>query len=108
MLSALATGIVTFLLPDLAIRPMIVVWFLFICPGMIVVRFLRLREGMTEWALAIALSITLDALIASIQLYTRLWSPGATCGMLILFCLVGGTIQLVADYINSGAVRSGL
>ena len=35
---------------------------------MVLVRFLRLRELIAEWTLATALSLALDALVASVQL----------------------------------------
>ena len=61
MLSALAAGLVNVVFTDIAGRPLIVFWFLFICPGMVLVRFLRLKEPVAEWTLAIALSFAIDA-----------------------------------------------
>src|SRR5437867_1640440 len=87
MLSTVAVGLVYFVFTDVAIRPLLVMWFLFVCPGMSVIRLLHLREAIVEWTLAIALSFTLDALIAGIQLYAKLWSPSATIAILIVLCL---------------------
>jgi hypothetical protein len=40
ILSAIAAGLVTFVLPGIVVRPIVVMWFLFVCPGMVVIRFL--------------------------------------------------------------------
>jgi len=94
ILSALAAGLVNFVIPGAMGRPIIVMWFLFVCPGMAVVRFFQLREPIAEWTLAIALSLAIDAMVAGIQLYAGLWSPAATLGIMIGFCLVGATVQI--------------
>ena len=57
LLSALAAGLVNFVIPGAVGRPIIVMWFLFVCPGMVLVRFFRLSEAVSEWTLAIALSL---------------------------------------------------
>ncbi|HEY7414854.1 MAG TPA: hypothetical protein VH593_06655 [Ktedonobacteraceae bacterium] len=101
ILSTIAAGIAVFLLTSIPIRPLIVIWFLFLCPGMTVIRFFHLREIVIELAQAIALSITIDAFIASIQLYMHLWSPEASCGILIALCLIGSTFQLTEEYLMS-------
>src|SRR6266516_4986351 len=56
ILSTIAVGLVTFVFPDLFVRPIVVLWFLFVCPGMVVIRFLRLKEPVVEWTIALALS----------------------------------------------------
>ncbi len=33
----------------IVVRPAIVFWFLIVCPGMVLVRFLRLKEPAIEW-----------------------------------------------------------
>ena len=86
ILSTIAVGLVTFVTTDLVVRPVIVMWFLFICPGMAVIRFFRFNEIVTEWALALALSFSIDAIVASIFLYTGMWSPNAILGLLMAFC----------------------
>jgi hypothetical protein len=94
ILSALAAGFVNFVIPGAAGQPIIVMWFLFVCPGMVLVRFLRLSEPVSEWTLAIALSLAIDAIVAGIQMYAGLWSPPATLAILIGFCLVGAIAQI--------------
>lgn len=98
LFSAFATAFVTLVIPNIALRPAIVMGFLFTCPGMVPVRFFRLRDRVAEWALAIALSLALDAIIASMQLYAGWWSPTITLSILIGFCVVGAIVQLIESY----------
>jgi hypothetical protein len=98
ILSAGAAGLVNFVFPDMALRPVIVFWFLFICPGMVLVRFLRLKEPVVEWTLAVALSFAIDAILAAIQLYAGRWSPAGTLSILMILCLCGAIVQLATLY----------
>lgn len=98
ILSAVAAGLVNFVFPDMALRPVIVFWFLFICPGMVLVRFLRLKEPVVEWTLAVALSFAIDAILAAIQLYAGRWSPAGTLSILMILCLCGAIVQLATLY----------
>lgn len=102
MVSALAAYLVNFVIPEVAGRPIIVMWFLFVCPGMALVRFLRLAEPITQWTLAIALSLSIDALVAGLQLYAGKWLPAGTLDILIGFCLVGAIAQLVQVKVKLG------
>ena len=94
ILSAVATYLVVFVIPGIVIRPIVVIGFLFICPGMMVVRFLQLNDSAVEWMLALALSFAIDALVASILLYAGRWSPTNTLGIVVSISLVGAIIQL--------------
>jgi hypothetical protein len=95
ILSALVAGLVNFVFPGAVGRPIIVLWFLSVCPGMALIRFLQLKEPIAEWTLAIALSFAIDATVAGIQVYSGLWYPEGTLGILIGFCLVIALIQIV-------------
>ena len=86
ILSIIAVGLVNFVFTDVVFRPFIVMWFLFICPGMAVTRLLHLKEAITEWTLALALSFSIDAIIASILLYAGMWSPNGILVLLMAFC----------------------
>lgn len=96
-LSTVATGLVTFVNTDIAVRPFIVLWFLFVCPGMALVRFFRLEELVVEWILALALSFAVDAIVAGILLYAGRWSPTAMLGILMGISLGGAIIQIGLD-----------
>jgi hypothetical protein len=94
ILSALVASVVYFVFTATIVRPVVVFWFLFICPGMTVVRFLNLKESIVEWTIALALSFSIDAMVAAIQLYMGKWSPGGTLRILVGFSLVGAIVQL--------------
>lgn len=95
MLSTFAAALVTFVFSDIAVRPLLLMWFLFVCPGMTVVHFFQLDEAKMEWILALALSIAIDAFIASILLYAGWWSPEHIFIILISFCFIGALIGAV-------------
>jgi len=94
LLSALAIWVVYMFLPGSVLRPYIALWFFVLCPGMALIRLLRLRGIVAEYTLAVATSLTLEALIASIQIYTHSWSPTLTLNILIGICVVGALLQL--------------
>lgn len=89
ILSALVAGLTNFVLPDLIGRPIIVMWFLFFCPGMMLIRFFQLKEPITEWTLAIALSLSIDAIVAGLLMYSGHWSPPMTLIIIIGICFIG-------------------
>lgn len=116
--SALATRLVVLLHVGIVMQPAIVMWFLFICPGMTLVRFFRLQEILIEWILAFALSVAIDGIVASIVLYAGRWSPINILDLLISFCLAGALLQLATlgshplkvplrqrQFLRSGVVR---
>ena len=94
-LSALAASLVNFVLPDLVGRPIILLWFLCVCPGMMLVRFFQLKEPVTEWTLAIALSLAIDAAVAGIQVYSGHWSPPITLVIIMGICIIGVLVQII-------------
>ena len=81
-----------------AIRPEVVMVFLFICPGMAVVRFFRLTEAVDELVLAVALSFAIGAFVAGILLYAGRWSPVSILDILLGICLVGAALQLLMAF----------
>lgn len=89
LFSSLMAGIIAFALPGTFVCMIVILWFLLVCPGMTVVRYLNLKDLPAEWTLAIALSLAIDALVASITLYAGAWFPPGILGMLITFCIVG-------------------
>src|SRR5437016_6310412 len=102
ILSCIAVSLVTFMIPDTPLRPIIVFWFLFVCPGMAVVRFLRLNETITEWTLALALSFSIDALVACILLFAGKWSPTGILTILIGLSVGIAFLQLALLLAGSG------
>jgi hypothetical protein len=77
------------------IRPLIAFWFLLICPGMAFIRLLHLQEWLTELTLAIALSLTVDTLVAEVMALNHLWSPQWALFGLICLSMAGAVLQLI-------------
>ena len=95
VLSTAAAGLTTLLFPGTVLRPALVMWLLLVCPGMTVVNFFRLEEAVIAWALALALSVAIDACIAGIVLYAGWWSPPLIFSIVISYCLIGAIVQVV-------------
>ena len=74
--------------PDV-IRGPITVWFIAICPGMAIVRLLRLDEPVADIMLAFALSLALAGLIPAVFLYLGAWSPAWSLTILIAVAVTG-------------------
>lgn len=94
ILSILVTGLVSFVTPDIAGRPLIVIWFLFICPGMALVWLLRPEEPVVKWTLAVALSFAIDGIVAGILMYAGQWTPTGTLLILMSISLGGVLAQI--------------
>jgi hypothetical protein len=95
ILSALAASLVNFVFPDLVGRPIVLLWFLCVCPGMMLIRFFQLKEPVTEWTLAIALSLAIDAAVVGIQMYSGHWSPLIALVIIMGVCIIGVLIQII-------------
>jgi hypothetical protein len=76
------------------VRPVIAVWFISVCPGLALVRLLRLADGWSEMAVSLALSITLGVMVATALVYTGWWSPTAGLAILSVISLGGALLQL--------------
>ena len=75
------------------LRALAVLGFLVLCPGMAFVRLLRLKDAWAEWTLAIALSLAIDALVATFILYVGLWSPTWILVVIAILTLAGVLFQ---------------
>jgi hypothetical protein len=87
LVSTLAAGIVSLVSAPATLRAPIVLLFTATCPGLSLVRLLRLSDWLVEVVLAVALSLSLDGIIAAIFLYAGHWSPAATMVVLIAISL---------------------
>ena len=59
------------------IRAVVLLAFLFLVPGVALVRFFELDSFALQASLVLALSLTLDGVTAGVLLYSHLWSPEA-------------------------------
>ena len=95
LLSAIATSIVTYVAPETPVKALVVMSFLFLCPGMALTRFLRLHETVAELIIALTLSFSIDAIVAGLFLYSRHWSISGIIMTLLVFSVTGAIGQLV-------------
>jgi hypothetical protein len=78
-------------LPDLPVLKQVVsVWFVLVCPGMAVVRALGFQDhDAVMWTLAVALSLTIAAIVAATMLYAGTWSTSSALRALIVVTVAG-------------------
>ncbi len=101
--SSIVVGILTFADIESPLRPVISLWFLFICPGMAIVRLVGVDEMVVELTLAVAVSLALDTLVPLVMLYAGWWSPKGSLGVLIGVSLAGATLQVIRPHLISSA-----
>jgi hypothetical protein len=106
--SAIIAALVIFVFPGIALRPVIIMGFLFVCPGAVLTRFLQIKEPAVEWMLTLALSLALDAIVAGLQLYARIWSPTGTISILIGLCFVGTLVQIALLFSHERSLSRGI
>jgi hypothetical protein len=99
ILLGICTGLVVFtgILPS--IRPVLVFVFLLVCPGLVFVRMLRLDDLIMLATLSIALSLAIDAAVATLLLSTAAWSFSR--GLVIIFAITLTGLMLGAGYGSS-------
>ena len=107
--SALAALMAMCVFPSLPERPLFIMWFLFICPGMALVRFFHVKELVVKLSLAVALSFSIDGIVVGIYLYAGHWSPLAMMLTLVVSSIVAVVIELtnvhVIVYNHVGFIR---
>jgi hypothetical protein len=92
--SAVVAAIVVYADVDVAARPVLVLWFMLVCPGMAVVRLLRLTDPMTELAIAVALSLALNTILAGALLYAGSADFDVTFGLLLAVTLTAVAVDV--------------
>ncbi len=71
------------------IAPVIAVWFVFVCPGLPYVRLLNLREPLSELLLAIALSLSIEAVVSLMLLWRSAWTSGRMLQIVVALTVLG-------------------
>jgi hypothetical protein len=79
------------------VRSALVAAFVFLCPGLALVRLLRLEEPLFELTLGIALSLALAGLVSVALLYAHAWSPGKGLAILAAIALGGSWFELATE-----------
>lgn len=95
LLTTLMTSVIVFVVPATPFQPYLVMGFVCFCPGMALVRFLRLNDLAVELSLAVALSLSVASIVAGAFLYAKHWSPLDTLTTLVLLTLTCSIAQLI-------------
>lgn len=74
---------------DSPVGSAIVLGFLLFCPGMMIVRWLHLRNMLAELVLALAMSLGLCTVTGGVMIYLAWWKPDTGAVFLIVVTLVG-------------------
>ena len=94
VLSATLTSVFTFGELSSPWRPLVIFWFLLVCPGLPFVRLLRLPGRIVEITLGVALSLALDMVTAEALVYAGVWSPKTALLILLFVTLTGLMLEL--------------
>jgi hypothetical protein len=97
LITGLAAASTCFVLLDLPNPPRaaVVLAFVVVCPGMALVRLLRLGDALTELFLAVVVSLALAALVASIYLYLGMWRPRLSLLVIVAVALAAVLADLL-------------
>jgi uncharacterized membrane protein len=95
---AVTAPAVSLALPHSPVRSVVVLAFLLVCPGMAVVRPLRLATGATELLLAVLVSLAIETVLALVMVYAHLWSPPVLLVVVAVACGLAGRAELVGAH----------
>ncbi len=69
------------------LRPLLVAWFVAVCPGMAWVSLLRLRDRLSELVIGVATSLVVATLATEAMALAHRWSPSALLVALAVACV---------------------
>ncbi len=84
--------------------PVAVAWLLF-APGLAIAPLLRVPDPILEVAVAIAISVSLATLVATVLVYAGAWDPLLALGIVLALTLAGLALQAVQSPASRAAVR---
>jgi hypothetical protein len=93
----------TFVDPGTPVQGIAILWFVTLCPGISLVPLLKLGHVLIEVTLAIALSLSIDAIVVGIFLYSGDWSPPAMLWVLIALSVIGSVLQFVVSFVGQSS-----
>jgi len=76
-------------------RVALALWGLLVCPGLALVRLLRLPNRVMEWTLALALSLAIDSAVAASFVYAGGWTTTAALALVAAITLAGVGLELL-------------
>jgi hypothetical protein len=103
----IAVTFVTFTGMLTPLRALVAVPFLFLCPGMVWVRLLRVRSELHELVLGIALSLAINTIVATAFVYANLSSARLSLAVLVVITLFGlGLDPSVRNFVRPPATSA--
>jgi len=84
---AITAVVVADLGPPLA--PIVALWFVFVCPGLPYVRLLGLKEPLNEMLLAVALSLSIHAVVSLLLQRAAVWTSTRMLAVMVVITLLG-------------------
>jgi len=94
-LSALAAVWVVLAEVGPPLQPVILLWFLLVCPGLAFVRLLRLDDWFAQCTLAIAVSTALGVVLAEGMIYSHRWNPIGALLVLAALSIIGAALDAI-------------
>jgi uncharacterized membrane protein len=79
------------------LRTALVFAFIIACPGVAVVRLLRIPDRIAEATIGIALSLALSGTVAAVMAYTTWWVPEAGLVVLAALTVVATALELIRE-----------
>lgn len=76
------------------VRQVLALAFLLCCPGMAVVRLLRIPDRLLELVAGISGSVAIDTVVSLTLFYLRLWTWGRVLAALVAICFLGVSMQI--------------
>lgn len=95
-LAGLAMGL------DPPVAPLLALWYLGVCPGIGWVRLLRMHDPLAEILLAVALSLSVGAVVSVLLLALGVWSSGLALVLTGVVALAGAGADLMAQARETG------
>ncbi|GAA2705357.1 hypothetical protein [Actinoplanes palleronii] len=90
-----AAGLVAQLIPHGGTRLMLLMVLIVVGPGAAVMAFAPVRNRLTAWSMAAALSLSASVAPAVLTLWLHVWNPAASLGGLAAASLLTGAVQAV-------------
>ncbi len=79
---------------QVAPRASVVLAFACVCPGMALIRLLRIDNPVPELLLAVVVSLALSAVLATVSIYAGMWDPKITLLALVEVSIVAVLVDL--------------
>lgn len=97
----------TFITPGTPLQGIAILWFVAFCPGMSLVPLFKLNHFIIEATLIVAMSLSIDAIVVVIFLYSKHWSPPTALWVLITLSLIGSLLQLRQRLADNAVSQTG-